>query len=250
MARSPSLLVALLLTVALAAVLMASPAQAKSRLNLFHAVAGGPNVDIILSQNEDKNTTLYKNLRYKSFTNYLEADPGLYTIIVMNHDENKELLRENRVLINEVDYTITITGLLSDLTRYPLRMISFIDDNDDPEEGVAHLRFIHVAAGSGPMDVILGQEKLFIRVNYGEHGKITGTGYTDVDADEYTLLTLEGGNTFDITNVRFGSGDVQTVFAVGIRGATKTPPDLVTQVTLKGDESSAASLGSWVRLFV
>jgi hypothetical protein len=49
---------------------------------------------------------------------------------------------ENMVVITGVDFTMVVTGLLSDLEKYPLRIITFIDDNTDPDDGQAKLRYI------------------------------------------------------------------------------------------------------------
>jgi hypothetical protein len=48
---------------------------------------------------------------------------------------------ENLVVITGVDFTMVLTGLLSDLEKYPLRIITFIDDNLDPGAGQAKFRY-------------------------------------------------------------------------------------------------------------
>ncbi len=59
---------------------------------------------------------------------------------------------ENLVVITGVDFTMVLTGLLSDLEKYPLRIITFIDDNLDPGAGQAKFRYGHLRrAGLGAL---------------------------------------------------------------------------------------------------
>jgi hypothetical protein len=96
--------------------------------------------------------------------------------------------------------------------------------------------FIHAAAGFSPLDVMLGGQKIFSKVSFGEHGEIVGTGtghtlrsftrrpshhpslhsfhpsgYREVDTDRYTLLVMERGLTFDSSTLDLEDGDVLTV---------------------------------------
>lgn len=97
------------------------------------------------------------------------------------------------------DYTLVLSGLLGDEERYPLRLLTFVDDNSEPDDGqgklrwvdssteivgfgltrhsfIVNVRFIHVAAGFKALDVMLGDTRLFRKVGYGEHGELIGNG--------------------------------------------------------------------------
>lgn len=41
----------------------------------------------------------------------------------------------------DADYTLVLSGLLSDQEKYPLRILTFEDDNSEPREGKAKLRY-------------------------------------------------------------------------------------------------------------
>jgi hypothetical protein len=81
---------------------------------------------------------------------------------------------------------------------------------------------------------MLGGQKVFSKVSFGEHGEIVGTGtghtrqwfarrpshspflpypsgYREVDTDRYTLLVMERGLTFDSATLDLEDGDVLTV---------------------------------------
>jgi hypothetical protein len=237
-----------LLVIAIAACLfltLASTAEARARLNFFHAVAGGPAVDILLRSKLNTTAhTIFSDLDYSEYTEYYDVEGGMYDVRIVAHQDHSKVLAEveNMVVITGVDFTMVVTGLLSDLEKYPLRIITFIDDNTDPDDGQAKLRFIHAAAGYSPLDVMLGGRKIFTKVSFGEHGEIVGTGYADVDSDRYTLLVTERGLSFDATTLELEDGDVLTVYAVGLRGSDTHEPTLVSQITKEGDTSAAATL--------
>jgi len=223
------------------------PKEPHARINFFHAVAHGPDVDIQLRGSRNKTAhTIFKNLEYAEYTDYYGAAGGLYDVIVVAHENHSHvLLVEFGVMFaNEVDYTIVITGLLSNLEKYPLRLMMFLDDNDDPDDGKAKLRFIHAAAGFKPLDVILDDKLLFRRVAFGEHGQLIGSGYASIDADKYTMLVTEQDIAFDKTEVSMDEGDVLTIFAVGLRGSRKEGPDLVAELT--SEYSPAMKHSSWL----
>jgi len=217
-----------------------------ARINFFHAVTNGPDVDIQLRGSRNKTAhTIFKNIEYTDYTEYYNAAGGMYDIIVVAHaNHSKVILMESGVILeNDVDYTIVITGLLSNLEKYPLRLMTFQDDNNDPDEGKAKLRFIHIAGGFNPLDVTLDGHRLFRRVAYGQHGELIGTGYASVDSDEYTMLVTEQDIGFAKTVIDMDDGDVLTVYAVGIRGSRNEGPDLISQLT--SEYSSAIMLSSW-----
>jgi hypothetical protein len=238
----------LLVIVIASCLLLATAAEAKTRLNFFHAVAGGPAVDVQLRAKLNTTAhTIFTDLDYAEYTEYYVVDGGMYDVRVVAHlDHTKVLIElENMVIISGVDFTMIITGLLSDLERFPLRIITFIDDNYDPDEGQAKLRFIHAAAGYNPLDVMLGDRRIFSKVSFGEHGELVGTGYADVDSDKYNLLVMERGLTFESSTLELDEGDVLTVYAIGLRGSNEYKPTLVSQITKEAETSSATTLTPW-----
>jgi hypothetical protein len=229
------------------------PGEAKARINFFHAVAGGPTVDIQLQSKI--NTTahaIFNDLEYAEYTDYYHAEGGIYDIRVVSHEDSSKVVMvlENKLLISGVDYTMVLSGLLSDQEKFPLRVIPFLDDNTEPDDGQARFRFIHAAAGFNQLDVVLGGRKIFTRVRFGEHGELVGTGYADVDSDKYTLLVTERGLTFDDTTLSLDDGDVLTVYAVGVRSSEQYEPTLVSQITQENDDSASATLHSWMTLWL
>jgi hypothetical protein len=223
-------------------------AEAKARLNFFHAVANGPAVDIQLRSKLNTTAhTIFTDLDFAEYTDYYHAEGGMYDVRVVAHDDTSKVIMEveNLVVITGVDFTMVLTGQLSDLEKYPLRIITFIDDNLDPGAGQAKFRFIHAAAGFSPLDVMLGGQKIFSKVSFGEHGEIVGTGYREVDTDRYTLLVMERGLTFDSSTLDLEDGDVLTVYAVGLRGSSEYRPTLVSQITRESDTSPATTLSPW-----
>jgi hypothetical protein len=223
--------------------------KGKARINVFHAVAGAPAVDVQIRPFANETAVpIFTDLQYTEFSDYYHLAAGKYDVIIVTHQDHSKVVMQyaGKEFTGDADYTLVLSGLLTDQEKYPLRILTFEDDNTEPREGKAKLRFIHVAGGFRALDVMLGDMRLWRKVGFGEHSELVSKGYTNVDADQYTMLVTEQDLAFDTTTVDLDEGDVLTVYAVGIRGSLYWGPDLISQITKEADESSGSSLVSWL----
>jgi len=67
-------------------------AEAKARLNFFHAVANGPAVDIQLRSKLNTTAhTIFTDLDFAEYTDYYHAEGGMYDVRVVAHDDTSKV---------------------------------------------------------------------------------------------------------------------------------------------------------------
>lgn len=133
-----------------------------SRIRFIHNSANSPKLDIYMTD-----TLTIESIRYKTVSDYLKVNPGMYKIICKYVDQPSQPVLVNSIdLKGGLDYIYVIHGPMcpSGLTATMLE-----SDNLCPEVGRSYIRVFHAAAGVSPIDVYLDNSiKLFGNIGYGK----------------------------------------------------------------------------------
>ena len=190
-----------------------------SWVRLVHAVANGPNVDVLIDNNQ-----VLSNVPYGAVSSYLSINDGNNVDFEIRAVGSSDALITDRIDINNNEYyTVVVGGLLTNTADFPLELLPFTDSDSQPSRGNARVRFIHASAGSPDVDFLINNDVVFENVNYQDSGN---PEYDSVDAGSQTVqVNLEGTSTAVLGPVDFDFNEesVYTIFAIGIPDDANSP---------------------------
>ncbi|MFH5801183.1 DUF4397 domain-containing protein [Haladaptatus sp. CMAA 1911] len=175
-----------------------------SRVRGIHAIPDGPEVDVYVDGNR-----VLQNLAFKDVSDYLEFEPGRYTVQVApaGQGQGSAVVDEQVTLDANTDYTIAAGGTLESPKAFV-----FVDENQVPPENQARLRAVHLSPDAPAVDIAAEGNVLVKGLKYG-----TASEYVEVPAGSYSIEVRPAGSneavaTFD---VNLEGGTVVSAFAVG-----------------------------------
>lgn len=188
---------------------------ANGNLRAFHAVAGGPNVNI-----KADGTEVFSNVPYKTVSTYSSVAPGLYKVSVHAATGGAELFR-SPIRVDAQGYFTAVAGGDDDLALFQLR-----DDNTRPAASTTHLRVVH-ASGTSP--------EVNLQVNGATLGSLVYTeafGYAPLPSTSYLVrvATTEGDTQVFNASLTLEADTVISAFAVGIVGDNDNPFGVVIAI--------------------
>jgi hypothetical protein len=179
----------------------------KARVRVVHASPDAPAVDVLVNDG-----AAFTNAPFKGITDYASLDTGTYNVKVVPTGETEPVVIEADLALEANDYTVVAVSLLENIEPLVL-----VDNNSEPAEGKAHVRFVHASPDAPAVDIaVKGGPVLFSNVAFKEIGD-----YLPVDAGTYDLeVRLAGTETvaLDVPGLSLAAGTVYTVFAMGLAG--------------------------------
>ncbi len=179
-------------------------------LRVGHASPDAPPVEVCVNGG-----TAIQYLGFGGLTGYIPLPPGDYLAQVFVYDgvydcAGDAVIEATLTLEPFTDYTVVATDFVQEITPVVL-----VDNNAEPEEGNAHVRFFHASPDAPAVDIALvGGPILFENIAFQEV-----SDYLPVPGD--TAYDLEVRVTGTITpvitvpGVYLGAGQVYSIFALG-----------------------------------
>jgi hypothetical protein len=179
----------------------------QARVRVVHASPDAPAVDVLVNDN-----AAFTNAPFKGITGYAALDTGSYNVKVVPTGAPETVVIEADLALEAKDYTVVAVGKLESIEPLVL-----VDNNGTPEEGKAHVRFVHASPDAPAVDIAVKDGPvLFSNVAFKEVGE-----YLPVDVGTYDLqVRLAGTDTvaLDVPGVELKNKVVYTVFAMGLAG--------------------------------
>jgi len=201
---------------------MSNTPQPTAHIRLLNASPDTPAVDISVND-----ALITRGLAYKSFTEYMPAAPGAYTIRVMPEGLNSVLATLETIdLMDGGIYTLAVTGTETDLS------IELIHDMPRPKpNGRAYLRFINLSPYDTEFDAFINESPVLTALGYTEI-----SDYLPVRPGSHKLklfnsrdnrlvltdprLTLRAGNYYAVYIVGRERGDAPLQVLIPLEGAS------------------------------
>lgn len=185
----------------------------KAKVMVVHASPGAPDVDILVDDTKVNTVPL----AYPNNTAYLDVTAGVRNV--------KVNVAGLTPVVNVLDFsTPTLVAgssysVFAGNTVADIEPIVFTDNLSAPEQGKAHVRFIHLSPDAPAVDIALvGGAVVFPNFSFKE-----ASTFTPLNAGTYNLeVRVAGTATVALTlpPVTFVSGKIYTVFAKGLLAGT------------------------------
>ena len=206
MKRLMSVVMALGLVMVMATSALA--AEGKARVRVIHASPDAPAVDVWVN-----GAPAFKNAPFKGITPYAELAGGNYDVQVVPAGATTPVVIKGTLGFGAgKDYSVIAVGKLANIAPLVLE-----DNNAIPENGKAHVRFIHASPDAPAVDIaVKNGPVLFKNVAFKGVGE-----YLPVAAGTYDLeVRLAGTSTvaLSVPGVKLDNQTVYTVFAMGLAG--------------------------------
>jgi hypothetical protein len=174
-------------------------AEGQATLNVIHAAAGAPSVDVYV----DGEAALSSRDYFSAGT--IELAPGAHEVRVVREGAGPESVLVGKVVTADAGdaYTLALLG-----SADGVRGLLVEDSTSAPEADEARVRILHAATGTGPLDVAVADAEPFLA------DAVFGTAtYIDVPAGAYAL---------DLADAASGEGLLRTVDLTFAPGWTYT----------------------------
>lgn len=175
-----------------------------SYVRAFNASPDAPPLDIYINGG-----LIFKNLSFRSFSEYVQFPMGEYKIEVfqVGQKENPVLTQNIKVSQKEV-ITMAVVENFEDL-----QVIPYIEGNaDDLSENESRLRVIHLSPDAPNVDILIDESLAFSDVGF-----MDATDYVQLPSETYNV-TADIADTNDIVltlELELKSQKVYTVYIVG-----------------------------------
>ncbi|MCA9939504.1 MAG: DUF4397 domain-containing protein [Anaerolineales bacterium] len=188
---------------ALNAVLVADAGP--TRVRVVHASPDAPAVDVLVN-----GAAAFTNIPFEDVTDYAILPSGNYQVQVVPAGQPGPVVIDAYLDLEAgTDYTVAAVNTLANIEPLVL-----VDNNDLPQDGWAHVRFVHASPDAPAVDIAgEGGNIIFSNVAFKE-----ATAYTPLLAGTYGAeVRLAGTNTvvLSIPSVTVDNQIVYTVFATG-----------------------------------
>lgn len=190
------------------------------RLRVVHASPDAPAVDVCAN-----GQAAFEGASFPGATSYATLEAGIYAIRVTGADagcESPGVINADLPLSAGQDVTVVALNLLEEIEPLVLT-----DENSDPSEGNAKVRFVHASPDAPTVDITLTDGTiLFDNVSFKQ-----ASAYLEVPAGSYDLQVRdETGAAVVLTqnDVELDQRTVYTVFAIGLIGGNPALDALIT----------------------
>ncbi len=191
----------------------------EARIRAAHLSPDAPAVDVYVD-----GELVLEEATYTTVSDYLEFEPGSYTVAVVPAGETpEEAVIEETVDVEEGDYTVAAIGEVA-AQNQPLQALELEDDNTPPGEGMARVRGVHAAPDAPAVDIVVEEtgDALFEDVAFGDAADV------EVPEGDYTLLIYPAGErdepAFEAA-VSVVGGTIYSAFAIGYLDPAAAPVD-------------------------
>ena len=176
----------------------------KTRVKVVHASPDAPGVDLLVD-----NKIVGTNLTYPQNTDYLELEAGMHNIKVNVTGTSTTVINADVNLDANKNYSVFAVDAVSNLSTLILS-----DELNQPAEGKAHIRFIHLSPDAPSVDITLADgSTVFSNKSFKDY-----TDFTPLDAGTYDLQVRVAGTqtvALNLPGIVLEEGKIYTVFAKG-----------------------------------
>jgi len=179
----------------------------------FADTVDGTAVNIVINGN-----TVFEDVKFKDFVDYVELDAGDYTIDIVPVGQVDPAITGMFTLTDGLDYSVFAIG---NGTTQPLELTALVDDNTAPAAGNVAIRVVHAA----PFAAELSATEVSIRTARGEvvNGLVgipykANSGFFEIPAGTYDLKVASNDgsvNYIDPLPAALPEGANVTIYAIG-----------------------------------
>ncbi len=191
----------------------AAAARDHSMIRVVNAVTNGPQMTLLADEQ-----TLFDNVRASEVTPFKEMDENAVKFSVRRTDQPTATGQAvNREMMGDGQRYTAVVLQGENGGEGSLRLLH---DELTPAAGMASIRVIHAAPGTGEVDVVLsGREgDLFSGINYGNEG-----GYTDINPTTATLEVRRKNEKLQLVSIKDMKLEAGVAYTVVIIGGPKLP---------------------------
>lgn len=199
---------------------MQEPPPDTARIRVVHASPDAPAVNICAN-----GSTAFEDVSFPGATDYATVDAASYQIRVVaagSSCDDGGVINATLTLPADTETTVVAVNTLDSIEPLVLE-----DDNSDPAEGTAKVRFVHASPDAPVVDITLTDgTTLFDDIAFQEVGDYieAPAGTLDLQVRDETgtaiVLTLE--------DVMLEAGTVYTIYAIGLLGGDPALDALIT----------------------
>jgi hypothetical protein len=181
-----------------------TPLPSNSLVKVVHASPDAPGVDLLID-----NSIAGTNLTFPNNTGYLTVPSGTRNVKVNVTGTSNTVIEANLNLMTNKNYSVFAVNSVANIEAIVIE-----DDLTSPDQGKAHVRFIHLSPDAPAVDITLTDGK----VVFGNKSFKEFTAFTPLDAGSYDLEVRVAGTTtvaLDLGAINLEAGKIYTVFAKG-----------------------------------
>ncbi|MFA9464198.1 MAG: DUF4397 domain-containing protein [Velocimicrobium sp.] len=180
--------------------------QMNSYIRLLHAAPNAPSVDVYMND-----SLIAKDLAYGEYSDYLAFPTGNYTITVYPSGQMNSPVIDTSIFIpSNGIFTIAVTGVLPDLSLYPIQ-----EPITGQQSGKACVRFAHLSPDAPNVDI----KQVDGPILFADVANKNITNYICIPEGTYSFdILLAGTNDSVLTvpNVELKGNNYYTVYVLGL----------------------------------
>jgi len=175
-------------------------------VSIFHASPDAPDLDVVL----DNQPIFNQPLEYTDYTGYRQFFTGNRSLAFNPFNANNVLLDTTYNFQPNKAYSVFVAGEVDDLSALIVE-----DQADEPAEGNALVRLIHLSPDAPAVDFIVGDEDTPL---FSDQAFKEATDFTEVAADTYelTVTAVDGSEALvSVPDAELEEGDIYTIIVRG-----------------------------------
>ncbi len=189
--------------------------QNKAKVRFVHASPDAPAVDIKLNNGEG--ATIFENVSFKSFRNYIEVDGGTYNLAVTPAGSTTEVVIFGDVpLYKGGIFTVVARGTLDATDEYEFEVRAFIDNQTGKEyadlaSAESYVKVIHASPDAPGVDLLVNDQVAGTGLAFPNN-----TGYLNLASGTKNIKVNVAGTSTTVINadLRFDAYEHYSVFAI------------------------------------
>ncbi|RFU61711.1 DUF4397 domain-containing protein [Bacillus sp. V59.32b] len=183
------------------------PDQNAAKVRFLHGSPDGPNVDIFIND-----LRAFKDIPYKTLSNYLSVPAGNYQIDIYPTGEMISALLSYKLKIkSETFYTLAAAGAADNLR------LATIEDNPFVPERESKVRFVHLSSDAQAVDIAAKNGDVVFRGLPFRRGT-SYLGLTPMVVDFEVRAAGTSETVLELQGQQFDPDTAYTIFLVGFAG--------------------------------
>lgn len=188
---------------------------------IVHASPDAPDLDVVL----DNQLLFDQPLEYTDYSIYRQFFTGNRELEFSPYNANNVLLDTMYNFEANKAYSVFVAGEEDNLSALIVE-----DEADEPEEGNALVRLVHLSPDAPAVDFIVGDEDTPL---FSEQGFKEITDFTEVAADTYELAITEAGGSDALVSVPDADLDEGDIYTVIVRGFADPPAGNTNELSIQ-----------------
>jgi hypothetical protein len=180
-------------------------------VSIFHASPDAPDLDVVV----DNQSAFNQPLEYTDYTGYNQFFTGNRELAFHPFNANNVLLDTTYNFQANKAYSVFVAGEVDNLSALIVE-----DQADEPAEGNALVRLVHLSPDAPAVDFIVGDEDTPL---FSDQAFKEITDFTEVAADTYELTITDVGGSEALVSVPDAELDEGDIYTVIVRGFVDPP---------------------------